>query len=338
MRHKLLGHSGLRASELCLGTLTFGEKKDWGTDAETAEAILGCFADAGGTFIDTAPNYGGGAAEEIIGAFLAGQRDDFVVATKFTASTRRHALAGGNSRKAMMASVEASLRRLGVDSIDLLWLHYWDGTTPLDEILRGLDDLVRSGKILYIAISDTPAWIVGRAALLAELRGWSRVIATQVEYNVATRSAERELLPMAEALDLGIVCWGPLAAGALAGGEDPRRRTLASLPPQLASAVAALRGISDETGLSCGTLALRWLMQRPLQAAVIPVVGARTPAQLETILASAATSLDDPTLAALDAVAPPDLGFPHELIGSPYLRKLPLGDPGALSPPIRARG
>lgn len=333
MRHKLLGPSGLRVSELCLGTLTFGENRVWGTDAEAAGVILRAFADAGGTFLDTAPNYGDGVAEEIIGRFVAGRRDDFVIATKFTAASSRHPLAGGNSRKSMIRSVDASLRRLGTDHIDLLWLHYWDGTTPLDEIMRALDDLVRAGKLLYIGISDTPAWLIGRAALLAELRGWSRVITAQFEYNLAARTAERELLPMAEALDLGIVCWGPLAAGALAGGGDPKRRSAEAVPPAIARVAAAVQARAQDAGLPPAALALRWLMARGL----IPLVGARTPEQIVATITAAEKDIEPALLTALDDLARPEMGFPHELIGSSYLRKLALGDPAVLLPPKRPR-
>ncbi|NIJ09263.1 aryl-alcohol dehydrogenase-like predicted oxidoreductase [Sphingomonas vulcanisoli] len=328
MRHRLLGGSGLRVSELCLGTLTFGERKDWGADAEASRAILTRFADAGGTFIDTAPNYADSAAEEIVGAFVAGRRDDFVLATKFTASVNRHPLAGGNSRKAMLRSVEASLKRLGTDHIDLLWLHFWDGTTPIEEIARGFDDLVRSGKVLYTGFSDTPAWLASRAATMAELRGWVKPAAIQFEYNLAARTPERELVPMAEAMDLGRVCWGPLAAGALAGGERTR---LAKMPPKLAETSAALSAIAAETGLTPIVLALGWLIAR----GCIPLIGARQPEQLDAALSLA--PIDAAILARLDAIAPMDPGFPHALINSSYLRRFALGDPERLLPPARAR-
>jgi aryl-alcohol dehydrogenase-like predicted oxidoreductase len=332
MRHRLLGGSGLRVSELCLGTMTFGEQKGWGSDASAADAILAAFADAGGTFIDTAPNYAGGVAEEIVGRFLAGRRDDFAVATKFTASPRAHPLAGGNSRKALRSSVEASLNRLGTDHIDLLWLHFWDGTSPLDEIVRGLDDLVSAGKILYWGFSDTPAWLVSRAAAIAELRGRAGPIATQIEYNVGARTPERELLPMADALDLGVVCWGPLGAGALVGGSLARFAG-AKLAPGLAAAAQAVEALATQSGIPASTLALRWLLER----GHVPLVGARTREQITASLAALEIEVAVDVLARLDAVAPPEPGFPHGLIGSSYLRRLALGNPGGLAPPRRAR-
>jgi aryl-alcohol dehydrogenase-like predicted oxidoreductase len=336
MRQRLLGGSGLRVSNLCLGTLTFGETKPWGADPDAANAILTAFADANGTFIDTAPNYTDGVAEEIVGRFVAGRREEFVVATKYTASNRRHPLAGGNSRKSLIQSIEGSLRRLGTDYIDLMWLHYWDGTTPLHEILRALDDLVRAGKILYVGMSDTPAWLVSRAATMADLGGWSRVIATQLEYNVASRDAEAELLPMADALELGVVCWGPLAAGALACGGTPRRRPVSAVPAKIAEVASGLASLAGEAGTTSIALALRWLMQRP-GGGCIPLIGARTAEQLQATIAAAHDPIDAAAIEAIEAIALPEPGFPHALIGSSYLRKLALGDPAAFDSPARRR-
>lgn len=328
MRHRLLGPSGLRVSDLCLGTLTFGESKDWGAAPAEAQAILAAFADAGGTFIDTAPNYGDGAAETIVGRFIAGARDAYVLATKYTASTSRHPLAGGNSRKALRQSIEASLKRLGTDHVDLLWLHFWDGTTPTEEIVRGMDDLITAGKILYWGCSDSPAWLVSRAATLAQLRGRAAPIAIQCEFNLAARTPERELLPMADALDLGVVCWGPLAAGALSGAQHTR---IAHPPPALANVAEQVEAVSREVSMSMVQLALGWLIGR----GHIPLVGARTAMQLTQSLT--ASPLDAALLGRLDAIAPPELGFPHALISSSYLRRFALGDTDRVVGPSRAR-
>jgi len=337
MRYKLLGGSGLRVSEVGLGTMTFGETKGWGADATAAEAILRTFTDAGGILIDTAPNYSGGASEELVGAFVAGRRYDHVISTKYTAAGARHVLAGGNSRRAMRRSVEESLQRLRTDFIDLLWLHFWDGTTPLAEILRGVEDLISAGKVLYCGFSNTPSWLISRAVTMAELRTASVPVAVQTEYNVAVRDAERELLPMADALDLGVVCWGAMAAGALAGGSDPRRRARADLPPALAERATQISAIAAESDLSPAALALRWLLRHPAHLSVVPLIGARTPAQLKESLGAADGVLDATTLKALDSMAPPALGNPHELIASPYLRKFALGQPDLLDPPVRPR-
>ncbi len=217
-RYRLLGRSGLRVSPLCLGTMTFGTEWGWGADRETSRAIFNAYAERGGNFIDTANFYTKGTSERLVGECMADARERFVLATKFTLNMRPgDPNAGGNHRKCMIQSVEASLRRLNTDYIDLYWLHAWDGTTPVDEVMRGLDDLVRAGKILYVAVSDTPAWKIAQCNTLAELRGWSRFIALQVEYNLALRDVERDLVPMAIELGLGVLPWSPLASGLLSG-------------------------------------------------------------------------------------------------------------------------
>jgi aryl-alcohol dehydrogenase-like predicted oxidoreductase len=217
-----------------------------------------------------------------------------------------------------------------------MWLHYWDATTPLDEILRALDDLVRAGKLLYIGLSDTPAWLCSRAATLAELRGWSRIAAIQVEFSLAARDAERELLPMADALGLGVVCWGALAAGALAGGAEPKRRGRDALPAQIAAAAARLHAISEELAIGPRELALGWLLRRGGMGC-IPLIGARTVEQIDQTIAAADQTIDDAAIIQLGAMAKPDLGFPHALIGSSYLRKLALGDSALHEAPRRPR-
>ncbi|MFV0244251.1 MAG: aldo/keto reductase [Qingshengfaniella sp.] len=338
MRYRLLGGSGLRVSEVALGTMTFGETKGWGADEAEARAILGAFAEAGGVFLDTAPSYAGGAAECIVGDFIKGDRDRFVIGTKFTASNDRHILAGGNSAAAMIRSVECSLRQLGTDYIDLLWLHYWDGTTPLAEILRGFEALIAAGKIRYVGFSDTPAWIVSRAVTMAEMRGWAVPAAVQIEYSLAARDAERDLLPMAEALGLSAVCWGPLAAGALAAGGDPQRRPADKVPGPLRAAADRVATLAAEAGMSPRALALAWLMRHPTRMAAIPILGARRAGQLaENLAALDGPVLDADLAAALDAATAPRLGFPHDLIKSNFLRRLALGDPEALIPPNRPR-
>jgi aryl-alcohol dehydrogenase-like predicted oxidoreductase len=337
MRYKLLGTSGLRVSELALGTLTFGEPKGWGTPPDVARNILEAYAARGGLFLDTAPNYAGGAAEAIVGDFLGAERERFVVATKYTASNDHHVLAGGNSARTMIRSVEESLKRLKTDFIDVLWLHYWDGTTPLVEILKASEALIASGKIRYFGFSDTPAWIVSRAVTLAELRGWSLPVAIQLEYSLAARDGERELLPMARALGLGAVCWGPLAAGALAGGPDPQRRRAEALPATLRAVAGTVAQISARAGHAPVDLALRWLLRRPDSGNAIALLGARTPDQLNRCLDATEGDLGEDLIAALDAATATDLGFPHNLIASSYLRKLALGDPAAVSAPLRPR-
>lgn len=335
MQQKLVGRSGLRSSELALGTLTFGDARNWGATAEEARDILARFTEAGGTMIDTAPNYGDGRSEEIVGAFARGRRDELVIATKYTASVSPHPLAGGNSRRSMIQSVEASLRRLQTDHIDLLWLHFWDFTTPVEEILRAADDLVSAGKILYFGLSDTPAWIASRAATMAEQQRRAPVVAIQLEYNAASRGVERDLLPMADALDLAVFCWAPLAAGVLAGGADPQRLDEARMAPALRGVRDRLAAISSATGHSPRRLALRWLMQSGRGR--IPIIGARSAAQLAETLADIADPLDTETVAQVAALAEAGTLFPSPLIGSSYLRKFALGTPDRFTEPDRPR-
>ena len=227
MRYKLLGKSGLRVSELCLGTMTFGDVwRDWGlaTSKEESRKIFDGFAAAGGNFIDTANKYNEGGSESLLGEFLESDRDHFVVATKYTLFTREgDPNACGNHRKNMARSLEASLKRLKTDYLDLYWVHAWDFMTTVEEVMRGLDDMVRAGKVLYVGISDTPAWIVAQANTLAQFHGWSPFVGLQIEYSLAQRDPERDLLPMARALDLGVTAWGPLAGGILSGKYSKTR-------------------------------------------------------------------------------------------------------------------
>ncbi len=221
MRYKLLGKSGLRVSELCLGGMTFGE--DWGSmlpgaSKEEAKKIFDLFVSKGGNFIDTANVYQNGTSEKYVGEFISSERERFVVATKYTLTTNPDdPNASGNHRKNLVQSVDASLKRLNTHYIDLLWVHMWDPMTPIEEVMRSLDDLIRSGKILYIGISDVPAWVVSNANAIADLRSWSSFIGLQIMYNLIERSAERELLPMARALDIGVTVWSPLGGGVLSG-------------------------------------------------------------------------------------------------------------------------
>ena len=229
MRYKLLGKSGLRVSELCLGGMTFGQ--DWGNmlagaSKEESKKIFEHFVEAGGNFIDTANVYQNGSSEKYIGEFIASEREKFVLATKYTISTNPDdPNASGSHRKSLVQSVNASLKRLNSPYIDLLWVHFWDSMTPVEELMRSLDDLVRSEKILYVGISDAPAWFISQANTLAELRGWSPFVAIQVMYSLIERTPERELLPMAKALDIGVTAWSPLGGGVLSGKYNNNRQS-----------------------------------------------------------------------------------------------------------------
>lgn len=334
MRFRLLGRSGLRVSELCLGTMTFGEDWGWGSSREESRQVFDAYVRAGGNFLDTAINYTNGTSEKFLGEMIAADRDHFVLATKFTLSTRpEDPNFSGNHRRNMMHSVETSLKRLGTDRIDLYWLHAWDFTTGIDEVMRGFDDLVRAGKILYAGISDAPAWIVSAANTMADLRGWAPFVALQIEYSLIERTVERELLPMARALDLAVAAWSPLGSGLLTGkyasaadaGKPGHRiapggRRISSRNLAIAREVAE---VSKELGRSPSHVALAWVRSRP--GVVIPIVGARTAKQLEENLGCLDLELPAQARARLDTASAIDLGFPHEFLRLDSIRELVFG-------------
>src|SRR4030088_3590736 len=268
MNYRLLGKSGLRVSEFCLGTMTFGDDWDWGSSKDEAQKIYETYREAGGNFIDTANIYTDGTSDSFLGEFLEGHRDSVVLATKYSnAAPGNDPNAAGNHRKSMMQAVEASLKRLQTDYIDLYWVHLWDGITPVEEVMRGLDDLVRQGKVLYVGISDAPAWWIAQANTLAELRGWTQFIGLQIEYNLLERTVERELVPMAKALNLGVLACSPLAKGVLTGkyhGEDKadgarlaNERMKEFLPEEQRAApiISAVKSVSEQTGRSMAQVA-----------------------------------------------------------------------------------
>src|SRR6202000_781040 len=257
MNYKLLGRSGLKVSELCLGTMGFGTENGWGADQKDSFAIIDAYAEAGGNFLDTANLYKLGTSEKIIGEYLSrNDRDYFVVATKYTLKDNlTNPNASGNNRKNMMRSVEESLKRMKTDFMDVLYLHIWDDITPIDEVLRGIDDLIKQGKVTYAAISDTPAWVVAKGNTLAELMGWSQFIALQVEYSLIARTPERDLIPMAKHFGLTVTPWAPLGGGVLTGkylkGDKgrikPDSKRLNDRALEITKAVVA---VADELGVS----------------------------------------------------------------------------------------
>jgi len=328
MRYKLLGRSGLRVSELGLGTMTFGEEWGWGAAPRESRKIFDAYAEAGGNFIDTANRYTDGTSERLVGEFVAADRHRFVVATKYTLFDREGDPNGaGNHRKNLVRSLEGSLRRLKLDYVDLLWLHAWDFLTPVDEVMRALDDLVRAGKVLYVGISDTPAWIVSQANTLADLRGWSPFAALQIEYSLVERTPERELLPMARALDLAVTPWGILGAGVLTGkynlgdppGEGRVRETRAQDPRMLRIAQVVV-DVAMEVGCTPTQVAVAWVRSRP--GVVIPILGARTLDQVKDNLGVLQVTLDAEHLARLEEASSVELGFPHDFLERPHIRKL----------------
>jgi aryl-alcohol dehydrogenase-like predicted oxidoreductase len=336
MRYKLLGKSGLRVSELCLGTMTFGEDWGWGSPKEESRKVFDAFLEAGGNFIDTANVYTNGTSERLLGEFMAGDRDRIVLATKYTnAAPGNDPNAAGNHRKNMMQAVEASLQRLKTDYIDLYWLHIWDQITPIEEVMRGFDDLVRQGKILYAGNSDTPAWLVSRANTLAELRGWTSFVGLQIEYSLIERTPERELLPMAALLGLGVTAWSPLAGGVLTGkqfepgGAKDSRQSNPAMQQFLKSdarkeAIAReVVGVARESGHSPAQVALAWLRQR--SEPVIPIIGARKLAQIKDNLACINVKLSPEQIDRLNTVSKIELGFPLDMFMKEMVRSLSSG-------------
>jgi aryl-alcohol dehydrogenase-like predicted oxidoreductase len=327
MRYKLLGTSGLRVSELCLGTMSFGDAWGFGADEKESHRILGEFAEAGGNFIDTANKYHEGQSEEIVGSFLGPGRDRWVVASKYTLAMRSgDPNAAGNSRKNLRGSVEASLRRLRTDYLDLLWVHAWDYTTPVEEVMRGLDDLVRAGKVNYVGLSDTPAWVASQANTVAALRGWSPFVALQVEYSLLERTAERELLPVAEAFGLSVTVWAPLGAGILTGKysrgpsrtpEDSRRvaGNQARLTERNLRIAREVDHVADQLGATSAQVASAWVRQRSRR--LIPIVGVRKLEQLHDLLGSLDVELSAEQLSRLDEATRIEFGFPYELLRGP---------------------
>jgi aryl-alcohol dehydrogenase-like predicted oxidoreductase len=325
MRYQVFGrHTGLRVSAFALGCGNFGTA--WGYGAEPAEArrMFDRYLDAGGNFIDTADNYQAGESETLLGEFIGSRRDHLVLATKYTwgQDPAGGMLVTGNSRLNLRRSVEASLRRLRTDRIDLLWVHMPDGVTPIDEIVRGLDDLARAGKIVFAGLSDFPAWRVARAATLAELRGSLPVAAMQIEYSLVERTPERELLPMARAFGLGTVAWSPLGGGLLTGkyrrGESGRATQLGVLihgedDAQKTGILDALHAVAAELGSNPGRVALAWIVAR----GIVPILGPKSLAQLEDNLSAAEVRLDAGQSARLDAASAVAPGFPHEMLMRP---------------------
>jgi len=315
-----LGHSGLRVSPFCLGAMTFGEDWGFGSTVAESEAVMAHYVARGGNFIDTANGYTGGHSERIIGDYIAhdrARRDEIVIATKFFSNlSRTNANGGGGSRKALTAACEQSLRRLRTDYIDLYWMHVWDRFTPIEETMRALDDLVRAGKVRYIGFSDTPAWKVSQAQVTALLRGWTPLIALQIEYSLLERTVEGELLPMARELGLGVTPWSPMAGGVLSGkyrrGEavvsDRGARTVARLTERAFTIVEEVVRVAAALGTTPAAVALAWVQSRP--GVVSTIIGARRIDQLDANLSALELTLPPEHVEALTAASTPTLNFP----------------------------
>ncbi len=317
MRHTTFGNTGLRVSEAFLGAMGFGE--GWGVPTEDCRKIFTAYAEAGGNVVDTANRYTDGASERIVGELLGADRERFVLTTKYTLSMDGDdPNASGNHRKNLRRSVGDSLRRLGTDYIDLLWVHIWDAHTPIEETMRALDDLIRSGKVLYIGLSDAPAWVAARANTMAELRGWTPFAGLQLSYSLLERDIERELLPMADALDLSVAAWAPLARGVLTGkftrdGATAGSRTrLDKLSERDLRIAAAADAVADDLGVPTSQVAIAWTRAR--HRWIHPIVAPRSVAQLTDSVAALDLDLPADALRRLDEASAFDLGFPQDFI------------------------
>jgi aryl-alcohol dehydrogenase-like predicted oxidoreductase len=328
--YRLLGRSGLRVSPLTLGTMTFAAGA-WGSSDEEAAQMVDLFIDRGGNFIDTADFYGQmGGSEQLLGKLAADRRERLAISTKYSLTTRPgDPNAAGNSRKNMVRSVEESLRRMNTDYIDLLYLHMWDFRTPVDEILRAFDDLVRQGKVLYIGLSDTPAWQASRMQAIAELRGWSQFCALQIQYNLIERTVEREMIPMAREMGMGVCPWSPLGGGVLSGkyssadlgqpSDMGSRKAINQATGRLSEENLRIAGVAAEVARELGhtpaQVALAWTLLDP--AVTSPVLGARTLAQLEDNLGALDVELSEEHIARLDAASAVPKVFPLDVLQGP---------------------
>ncbi|MEV0184256.1 aldo/keto reductase [Streptomyces sp. NPDC050625] len=341
LNYRLMGRSGLRVSDVALGTMLFGATNGWGVSAETAKELYDTFRAVGGNYLDTANQYAGGESERIIGGLVAGHREEVVIASKYTNSAPRNgdANAGGNQRKNMVQSVEGSLRRLNTDYLDLYVVHSWDLLTPVDEVMRGLDDLVRAGKVLHVGVSNTPAWVVAQANTMAELRGWSRYVGLQIEYSLLGRSAEAEFFPMAQEFGLSVLAWSPLKNGLLTGkyaaggGVGSRLSAEVWSSPAMAwsgqhgadveTVLDALGALAVELDVTPAQLALAWLRHRPIH--VVPILGATSVAQLAENLRSAELELTPGQVARLDEASAVPLAYPHPYLAGSMARSFRSG-------------
>ncbi len=337
MKYKLLGKSGLKVSELALGTMTFGEDWGWGASKEQSFKMFEAFADAGGNFIDTAQNYTNGTSESFLGEFIHGERDRFVIATKYSLTTNpADPNSGGNHRKSLVQALEGSLERLDTDYIDILYVHAWDGLTPLEEVMRALDDQVRRGRILYIGFSDAPAWVVSRAHTMAQLMGWTPFTSIQVEYSLVERSVERELLPMAKALNMAVTVWSPLAGGLLTGKynaptAEPKRWSHESPMSaayvndrNLAIARVAI-DIAFQVGRSPSQVAINWIRQKKSLGEMIPIIAGRNVNQFRDNLNCLDFELSPEHMKRLNDASAIQLGFPYDFLCSDFVQQLIYG-------------
>lgn len=322
MKYTILGKSGLRVSKLALGTMTFGPGAEWSRSEKECRPIFDAYVEGGGNFIDTANMYTGGESEKMIGDFIKSDRNRFVIASKYTNAVpgRKDPNEGGMHRKNLRQSLDDSLSRLGVDYIDVFYVHWWDFSTPVEEVQRALDDAISSGKILHIGLSDVPAWVVSRAQAFHDLRGLAPVSCMQLEYSLVQRSIEREHIPLAHTHDISITGWSPLAGGILSGKytseeshDGPKRLDSMQLQPlddRNKAIATALANIARTLEATPAQIALAWVMSRN----VIPIAGATKVSQMKDNLAAMKLELPIEILERLDEVSAFDRGHPYSML------------------------
>lgn len=322
MRYSILGRSGLRVSKLCLGTMTFGPGAEWSRSETDARVVFDAYVEAGGNFIDTANMYTGGESERIVGRLVASDRERFVVTSKYANAVpgRGDPNAAGMHRKSLRQSLDQSLKRLNLDYIDLYMVHWWDFTTPVEEVQRALDDAVRAGKILHVGLSDVPAWVVSRAQTFHEQQGLTSIACMQLEYSLVERSIEREHIPLSQAFGIGVMAWSPLAGGILSGKYTRQRAKegsvrldsmqLQALNERNREIALAVDAIADRIGVASSQVALAWVMSR----GVIPIVGATTAQQMRENMRAADLQLDRDILAELDKASAFERGHPYGML------------------------
>jgi len=340
MRYKLLGRSGLRVSEICLGTMTFGTEYHWGSTKEESQKVFQRYVESGGNFFDTANHYTKGTSEKMLGEFIGSDRDKFVIATKYTLSENpKDPNAGGNHRKNMQQALHASLKRLNTDYVDLYWIHAWDFMTPVDELMRALDDMVRAGKILYVGISNTPAWVISQANTLADLKGWTPFAALQLQYSLIERNIEMEFIPMAKSLDLAITAWSPLGMGVLTGkylqgSSSSNRFTInpgmgKSFVNEHSRKIAeVVSSVAERIGRKPAQVALKWLLQQ--KGIVIPIVGASTVSQLEENLGCLDFTLSEDHMKELSEASAISYVYPYNFLEQEDIKRMVHGENYAL--------
>ncbi len=335
MKYKLLGRSGLRVSEICFGAMTFGEQTGFGAPKNECRKMYDAFVEAGGNFIDTADLYGYGVSESMLGEFIAAERARIVLATKFTSNMAADdPNAGGNHKKHMVQALERSLKRLNTSYVDVYWIHHWDFTTPVVEVMRALDEQVRAGKVLHIGASNTPAWIVSCANALAEERGWTPFTAMQLHYNLVERAIEADFFALADTQDMAITPWSPLAGGLLTGKFDRAAAAEAregsriddgkwpgGLTEEKLAVAEKASAVARNVGRTTAQVALRWMMQHP-SGRVIPIMGARRLDQLKSNLGAAEFELSGEDMDTLNDAGGAPLPYPAGLLANPFMKRM----------------